>query len=423
MTTPNDRNRLRTLAAEYAEITNSPVMAERREIWRRTNMLEERTVPFQIEDNGTFFVDVMPPLQCEGGEERGFEYQLLRAITNHRLIPDDRVFPPYCSIGWAIGRTSLCPELSIRRAPDKTGRELGYETNEPMADLAHSMHKLKATEFSVDRDGTLRRLQLAEEAFGDILPSRIMGLDMTYAGTGLAHKAVTFMGMDNFYMAMIDQPEHVHAFFRFLVDDATRFVDWLEAEALITLNNHEYDVGSGSCGLTDELPRRTIAPGDGPLAPGDRVLGTDCWGWIEAQEAIGLSPGMYAEFIYPYQKMMADRLGLVYYGCCEPVHAFWDTIKGMGNVRKVTVSPWCDQEIIAAKVGREVVLSRKPHPMQLCGETFDPKGFTAYNRETLDIAKDNFVELIFRDTCTLSGAMTERVEEACGIIRGLIGRA
>ena len=422
MTTPTDLSRLRALATEYAEITNSPVMAERREIWRRTNMLQERTVPFQIEDNGTFFEDVMPPLQCEGGDERGFEYQLLRGITNYRLIPDDRVFPPYHSVGWAIGRTFVCPELTIRRAPDKTGRELGYETNEPMADLAHSLHKLVPTEFSVNREDTFRRLELAATAFGDILPSRIVGYDVTYAGTGLAHKPVVLMGMDNFYMAMIDQPENVHAFFQFLVDDAYRFVDWLEAEGLITLNNCEYDVGSGSCGLTDELPRRTIAQGDDPLAPEDHALGTDCWGWIEAQEAIGLSPKHYAEFIYPYQKMMADRLGLVYYGCCEPVHAFWDTIKGMGNVRKVTVSPWCDQEIIAAKVGRDVVLSRKPHPLQLCGETFDAAGFAAYNKETLDIARDNFVELIFRDTCTLSGAMTERVQEACGIIKRLIGR-
>lgn len=37
-----------------------------RKAWRLTNGLKERTVPFQIEDNGTFFKDVIPELQCEG---------------------------------------------------------------------------------------------------------------------------------------------------------------------------------------------------------------------------------------------------------------------------------------------------------------------------------------------------------------------
>ncbi len=129
---------------------------------------------------------------------------------------------------------------------------------------------------------------------------------------------------------------------------------------------------------------------------------------------------MYGEFIHPYQRRTSDRYGLLYYGCCEPVHAIWPVIKGFRNLRKVTVSPWCDQESIAASVGKSVVLSRKPHPMKLCGETFNPSEFEAHIRQTLDIAKGNFVELIFRDTCTLSGAMKDRVAEACKIIRRLI---
>jgi hypothetical protein len=415
MMTPQDRERLRVVAGEYAGIVNSEVMDARREIWRRSNRLEERTVPFQIEDNGTFFADVTPGPQCEGGLERGLEHGMLRAITNHRLIDDDRVFPRDCLIHWAISRSSICPELRITHAPDATGRELGYETNTPLADLAHSFDKLRPTEFSVDRAETLRRAEIAESAFGDLLPVRVVDTSITWAGTGMAGQAVTLMGMDNFYMAMFDQPENVHRFFEFVVADAERYVAWLEAERLITLNNHEMDVGSGSCGYTDELPRHDIA-GDGPAVP------EDCWGYIEAQEAVGLSPQMYAEFIHPYQRRIGDRYGLVYYGCCEPVHAFWPSLRNFANLRKVTVSPWCNQESIAASVGKSAVLSRKPHPMKLCGRTFDPRDFEAHVKQTLDIAHDSFVELIFRDTCPLSGAMRDRVAEACRVVRRLIGR-
>jgi len=93
MSSPADRERLRRLAAEYAEIVNGDEMNARRERWRLSNRLEARTVPFQIEDNGTFFSDLTPPLECEGEFERSCEAQMLRAITNFRLIDDDRVFP------------------------------------------------------------------------------------------------------------------------------------------------------------------------------------------------------------------------------------------------------------------------------------------------------------------------------------------
>jgi len=396
-------------------MTMSAAMDARRHVWRRTNQLEERTVPFQIEDNGTFFADLTPPPECEGEFERGLEYGLLRALTNHELIDDDRVFPPFCGINWVIDRTSICPELGVRRAPDATGRDLGYETNTPLADLANSFHKLRPTECSVDRAETQRRAEMAQDAFGDILPVRIVGHDVTFAGTGLVGRAVHLVGMDDLYIAMVDQPETVHRLLEFITQDAERFIDWLEAERLITPNSHEMDVGSGSCGLTDELPRSDRAQGE-PLGA------MDCWVWIEAQEAVGLSPAMYADFIYPYQKRLADRFGLVYYGCCEAVHAFWPTLRGMTNIRKVTMSPWCDQHSLAAAVGDTVVLSRKPHPMKLCGARFDAAEFEAHIRETLGAAEGRFVELIFRDTCTLDGTMKDRVAEACRIVRRLIGR-
>jgi hypothetical protein len=414
MTTPADRSRLRALAAEYAEIVNSAEMDARRERWRRTNRLLERTIPFHIEDNGSFFADLTPQPQCEGALERGCEAHFLRCLTNYRLIPDDRVFPRSYWVHWHIGRTSVCPELQYHRVPDSTGRELGYETNTPLADLASGLAKLRPTESSIDRAGTERVAEQASELFGDLVPVEIVGHGALAVGTGLAGQAVHLMGMDRFYMNMLDQPENVHRFFTFLVEDAERHADWLEAEGLITLNGRELDCGSGSCVYSDELPRREIGPGD-------NVLLADIWGFIEAQEAVGLSPGMYAEFICPYQRRIGDRFGLINYGCCEPTHHFWPSLREFPNLRKLTVSPWCDVPSISASVGREVVLSRKPHPLELCGPHFDPAAFATKLRETLSITRDNFVELIFRDTVPLNGAMQPRLVEACNIVRRLIG--
>jgi hypothetical protein len=53
---------------------------------------------------------------------------------------------------------------------------------------------------------------------------------------------------------------------------------------------------------------------------------------------------------------------------------------------------------------------------------FDPADFETHLRETLGLARDNFVELIFRDTCRLNGAMKDRLAQACRIVRRLTGR-
>lgn len=415
MTTPKDRERLRTVAAQYAEISTGDAMSARREIWRRSNRLEERTVPFQIEDNGTFLTDLTPEPLCEGAFERGIEYAILRTLANYRLIDDDRIVPPYWGVAWVVGRPGMCPDFRVTRAPDASGRELGYVTNRPLADLGAGLHKLRRAPFTVDRDETFRRVELANRIFGNLLPVRIICPYTLYAGTGMAHKAVEWMGMDNFYMAMIDQPENVHRFFNFIATEAAEFLDWLEAEELICPNNGEYCVGSGSCGYTDELPRRA-------LAENERMLAGDCWGFQEAQETVGMSPEMYAEFIHPYQRRLGDRYGLVYYGCCEPVHETWPVVRNFASLRKITVSPWCDEEAIATALGKDYVYSRKPHPMTLCGEVFDPAAFERHVAKTLEITRDGFVELIFRDTCPLCGAMADRVAEACRIVRRLIGR-
>lgn len=408
-----DRERLRNLAARYAELANCDEMNRRREIWRRTNRLEERTVPFQIEDHGTFFKDLLPEPSCEGKLERAWERFLVMAIANFELIPDDRVIATYFPINWAIDRPEMLPEYKETHATDVHGGSLGYTTNKPLSDLPNSLHKLRRGEFRVDREDTRQRAEKAKSIFGDLLPVRITNHNACWAGSGMAMQAVNWIGMENLFLLMMDAPQSVHAFFEFVSQERCDFFEWLEKENLLELNNDEFCVGSGSCGYTDELPRRKINPGEG-------LRCEDLWGFQEAQEAAGISAEMFTEFIFPYQRKVSSRFGLVYYGCCEPVHSIYPVIKGLPNVRKITVSPWCDQESIAGQVGKNVVLSRKPHPMKLCGESFDSADFKAHIQETLMLSRGNFVELIFRDTCTMNGSMKERVKDACGIVRDLI---
>ena len=137
-----DKEHLRNLAGTYAEYACGEPMAQRREKWRLHNRLQERTCPFHIEDNGTFFRDLMPPLQCESEEGRDLEARLLRAVVGYEMVDDDRIIPDRFVVDWVTPMTATCDELEITRADDGRGHSFGYATNTPIQDLDADMGKL-----------------------------------------------------------------------------------------------------------------------------------------------------------------------------------------------------------------------------------------------------------------------------------------
>jgi hypothetical protein len=131
---------------------------------------------------------------------------------------------------------------------------------------------------------------------------------------------------------------------------------------------------------------------------------------MNSQESVGISPGMYSTFIFPYYRDIADRFGLVYYGCCEPVHAIWDSyVSQLPHLRKVSVSAWCNEEFMGEALrGSRVIYSRKPSPNFIgVGTDFDAEGFRQHIRNTLRAARGCTLEFIFRDVYTLSGDRTK----------------
>ncbi len=103
--------------------------------------------------------------------------------------------------------------------------------------------------------------------------------------------------------------------------------------------------------FTDELPGETIT------GPGD------VWGFMDSQETVSISPKMFADFIFPAYQKVASTYGLLSYGCCEPVDPVWDCIGSLDNLRKVSISPWCNEDIMAERLrGSRTIYHRKPSP-------------------------------------------------------------
>ena len=136
-----------------------------------------------------------------------------------------------------------------------------------------------------------------------------------------------------------------------------------------------------------------------------------------------ISPAMFAEQFLPPMAEVAARCGLVYYGCCEPVHDRWQQIRAaIPHVRALSVSPWCDRAAIAEQVGRDVVLSRKPEPPPISGATPDWDALERDLDTTLATMGAGNLEILYRDVYRIDGDRA-RLRRWVDLVRSRIGGA
>ena len=109
---------------------------------------------------------------------------------------------------------------------------------------------------------------------------------------------------------------------------------------------------------------------------------------------------------------MLTKENLNDYGCCDPLHAKMEEVKKIKNVRKISVSPWADQEKCAQHIGEKYVFSRKPNPSFLAMESFDGDIIKKEFAQTLEICKKHNCpsEFILKDISTVRNR-PERLEE------------
>ena len=85
-----------------------------------------------------------------------------------------------------------------------------------------------------------------------------------------------------------------------------------------------------------------------------------------------VSPEMFQEFEIDFPRRICERFGLVYYGCCDPLDGKMAEVRQLPNVRKVSMSPWANEERGAAEIHGDFVFSRKPNPAFVATEHFNP---------------------------------------------------
>lgn len=401
---------LRELAKKQLEYAMLPIMKERERNWIRHNDLQG-DVPMIAFETWTFEQEVLPALRCVSPAAREIELQIQREILNHEQIGDDKVIPPYFRIFWVLDTPIFDIRIQKVFAKDSQGRDIGYHNEYPIRDLEKELPLLKPTANRVDREATLQWKAFVDDTIGDILPTKISMNSFEFSVT---MQALDLMGMEALMIAMVDEPENVQRFMERIKEELMETIRWREREGLLVPNFGNDLLHQGSYGFSGDLPGADYREGN-PLTT------QNLWGYMDT-EIVGLSPRMFGEFLFPHYLEASRLFGLISFGCCEPVHLYWEEyISKFPRLRKVSIASWTDEAYMGqALQGKGIIYHRKPSAtyMGLTRE-FDEEGFRKDVLKTLACARGCKLEFAFRDVYTLSGD-NDKPRRAVKILRELI---
>ncbi len=391
MQNKNDAKILRDLAAQVAEIATLPVQDEKRRLWRKLNALKPERPMVMIDQVcwNEVNCDGSLNLRCEDAFLRGYENYLQRTLYQWEHFPVDMVVEPFIRIPRAIHNTGFGVTVQEETATlDPTNDVVGHRFQNQFQ-TEEDLEKIKTPVITEDADETARRMAEAHELFDGILEPRLDGLDPYLS---LWDPISTWMGVQNALMALIETPDYMHRLVGRVTEGYLSMLDQLEGKGLLC---GPQSLIHCTGAYTDELP----APGYNPEKPRTK----DLWMFGLAQMFSTVSPQMFKEYEVEYTNRICERFGLVYYGCCDPLDGKMNEVRMIPNVRKVSMSPWVNEERGAEEIGQEYVYSRKPNPALLAFDAFDPDHVRKHLSDTRDVCKKYGcpLELILKDISTI----------------------
>ncbi len=375
---------IRELGRRYAEIAALPRQRETIDGWRRLNGLQPTRPMVRI--------DQLPWHELPWGEdEMANQEPGLRQILERRLrmtlyawdhFKADMVVLPYLGIGKSVRNASLGPAAEVERKGLSQHYTAQLETIE-------DVEALQTPVIEVDPVGDRRRLEQAQDILDGILPVRLTGLGRH---AGLWDLISTKISPERMLYDLIDRPEYVSVLINKFVEMESGILDQFEEHGLLEAAPPEIHCTGGFC---DELPS--------PEYDGKRAMAKDTWVFSMAQMFSEVSPAMQEEYDILPLKPLLERYGLVYYGCCEPLHNKIDIVRHIKNVRKISVSPWAKKEMAAENIHGDYVFSAKPNPAYVAMGSFDAQLVRKDLEETVDICRKHQTpcELILKDVSTV----------------------
>jgi hypothetical protein len=207
----SDRNILRALAVEVAEVATRSEQIEKSIRWQRHNdLLAPQPLVFCDPENG--WNEIIPPsrLRTRGELARGWEFSLIKRLDHARFLKDDLVIDDVFSVPLVVTDTGWGVE--IRR--DRVEAAGAYRVKPAIAEYEEDFGKLHFPEPVVDWPASDRLLEEAREVFGGLL--RVERRMAWWWSLGLSCHYIDLRGLENFLCDLILEPEWVHRMMGFL---------------------------------------------------------------------------------------------------------------------------------------------------------------------------------------------------------------
>jgi len=387
-----DKEVLRRLAEEVAEIAALPVHKQKAGLWTSLNNLRSARPMVLISQVcwNEMNVDNELTLQTSHPWARGQEFGFRASLYKWRHMPDDMFFgdsfwSPLAIRSTGFGIDEDVDIVKTDETSDVVSRHFNVQIRNP-----EDIEKILMPVVTHNEKATEAEYQTMSELYKGIMPVKKVG--RTHIWFAPWDNLIRWYGIKEAMMDMIDRPEMVNSAVSRVVDGYMAELDQLEKLNLLLLETT--GVGSGGYGNTSDLPGAGCDPG--------YARPHDLWGCSNAQIFSEVSPDMHWEFAIRHDMRWLERWGLNYYGCCEPLDRKIHILRRIPNLRKISISPWADIDRAVENIGSDFVVSYKPNPAILAEESWHPERARAALRKVLErTGKKCHVEIILKDISTV----------------------
>lgn len=345
-----DREILRGLANKYLEASQSLNNINKLKNWINFNEGRPAVSPIMIDQIPWHEINIDDELtlRCQDGFCRTIEDTLRKALYKDKYFDTDMVLEPYIRVPKTIINSGIGIEIQENRiSTDDNNNIVSHHYSDQIPD-EEALSRLHTPDIRFDIETTTRHRDIAMDLIGDIIPIKMNGLYMKF---NIWDRLAEFRGIEPLLYDMYDRPEFIHSIMKKFLEIETELTEKYANAGLL-----EKTPGVIQCSgiYSDKQENSGINT--------EKVDTHELWASGMAQMLATVSKEMHDEFEIEYAKQYYSRFKYVYYGCCEPFHKKMDLVKKIGNVRKVSISPWADVNISAQAISNEFIMSRKPNP-------------------------------------------------------------
>lgn len=377
---------IRELARKYMALAREDRNGEKRELHRRVNDLDQirpvvmlHEIPWaEVNTEGQL------DLHCQDPVLRSAENFFRRNIYQYTHFPADIFLQSYYPLAKIVEAQNIGVYVDEKIIAQEDGNHIVAHEYSDQLSTDEALDRIVMPRIIYHEKETREQFNLLGEVMGDIIPIKLKGMD---------HLSVTtwdwisnLRGVTPLLMDLMDRPEFTHRMVRLLTDVYKSELE--QREELGLFDNDPYLL---HC---TPILNSTLKPNEEV-----KVTRRNIWGRGAAQIFASVSKEMRREFDIEYMKETVGQCGLVYYGCCEPLHDMIDIVEEIPNLRKIGVTPWADVDVAAEAMGERYVYSSKPNPASVAESVLDEDALRKEMTQILDAIHRNrcHADIVLKD--------------------------